>query len=86
MGKPIVESTTLETRFSGEVKLTNARYVKNRDNKPVILSRSGELSVIDACNRACSFCPKSDESIAPNSYQKMTIKFVHLILRAAFGV
>ena len=35
-----------------------------------------ELSVIDACNRACSFCPKSDESIAPNSYQKMTIKLV----------
>lgn len=31
-----------------------------------------ELSLIDNCNRSCSFCPKSDESIAPNTHQKMT--------------
>ncbi len=30
-----------------------------------------ELSLIDACNRSCSFCPKADESIAPNTYNKM---------------
>ena len=30
-----------------------------------------ELSLIDVCNRTCSFCPKSDESVAPNTYQKM---------------
>ena len=30
-----------------------------------------ELSLIDACNRSCSFCPKVDPSIAPNTYQKM---------------
>ena len=30
-----------------------------------------ELSLIDVCNRSCSFCPKSDESIAPNTHQKM---------------
>ena len=30
-----------------------------------------ELSLIDACNRSCSFCPKSDFDIAPNTYQKM---------------
>lgn len=35
-----------------------------------------ELSVIDACNRTCSFCPKADDSIAPNSYQKMTTTLV----------
>ena len=35
-----------------------------------------ELSIIDVCNRTCSFCPKSDESIAPNSYQKMTMLLV----------
>ena len=29
-----------------------------------------ELSVIDVCNRSCSFCPKSDENVAPNTYQK----------------
>ena len=31
-----------------------------------------ELSLIDVCNRSCSFCPKSDEKIAPNTYQKMS--------------
>ena len=30
-----------------------------------------ELSLIDTCNRACSFCPKSNEEIAPNTHQKM---------------
>ena len=31
-----------------------------------------ELSLIDVCNRSCSFCPKSDPSIAPDTYQKMS--------------
>ena len=31
-----------------------------------------ELSLIDACNRKCIFCPKSDKSIAPDTYQKMS--------------
>ena len=31
-----------------------------------------ELSLIDVCNRSCSFCPKSDPSVAPNTYQKMS--------------
>lgn len=31
-----------------------------------------ELSLIDVCNRSCSFCPKSNSSIAPNTYQKMS--------------
>tara|TARA_B100000959_G_C14865401_1_gene576032 strand:+ start:189 stop:1055 length:867 start_codon:yes stop_codon:yes gene_type:complete len=31
-----------------------------------------ELSLIDVCNRSCSFCPKSDEKVAPNTYQKMS--------------
>ena len=35
-----------------------------------------ELSLIDVCNRSCSFCPKSDENIAPNTYQKMTMKLI----------
>ena len=30
-----------------------------------------ELSIIDVCNRTCSFCPKSDPSIAPDTFQKM---------------
>ena len=35
-----------------------------------------ELSLIDACNRVCSFCPKSDFDVAPNTYQKMTLGFI----------
>lgn len=31
-----------------------------------------ELSLIDVCNRSCVFCPKSDDSIAPDTYQKMS--------------
>ena len=35
-----------------------------------------ELSLIDVCNRSCSFCPKSDPKIAPDTYQKMTMKLI----------
>jgi len=31
-----------------------------------------ELSLIDVCNRTCSFCPKSDPSVAPDTYQNMS--------------
>ena len=30
-----------------------------------------ELSLIDNCNRSCSFCPKSDDTVAPNTHQMM---------------
>ena len=26
-----------------------------------------ELSLIDVCNRSCSFCPKADQSVAPDT-------------------
>ena len=35
-----------------------------------------ELSLIDVCNRSCSFCPKSDPNIAPDTYQKMTTQLI----------
>jgi radical SAM protein with 4Fe4S-binding SPASM domain len=35
-----------------------------------------ELSLIDVCNRACSFCPKADDTVAPNTYQKMNFKLI----------
>ena len=35
-----------------------------------------ELSLIDVCNRSCSFCPKSDDKVAPDTYQKMSKKLI----------
>ena len=35
-----------------------------------------ELSIIDVCNRTCSFCPKSDPKIAPDTYQKMQMNLI----------
>ena len=35
-----------------------------------------ELSIIDVCNRTCSFCPKSDPKIAPDTYQKMSLVLI----------
>jgi len=39
-----------------------------------------ELSLIDVCNRTCSFCPKSDENVAPDTYQKMTMKLIDKLI------
>ena len=62
--------------------------LKNINRKKPILDRSPqffsgvpipswvELSLIDVCNRSCSFCPKSDASIAPNTYQRMTMALI----------
>ena len=36
-----------------------------------------ELSIIDVCNRSCSFCPKSDPKVAPNTYQKMQMNLIN---------
>ena len=35
-----------------------------------------ELSLIDVCNRICSFCPKSDPTVAPDTYQMMSRKLI----------
>ena len=35
-----------------------------------------ELSIIDVCNRSCSFCPKSDPKVAPNTYQRMQMNLI----------
>ena len=39
-----------------------------------------ELSLIDVCNRDCSFCPKSDESVSPNTYMKMEQALVEKLI------
>ena len=38
-----------------------------------------ELSLIDVCNRKCSFCPKSEELVAPDTYQSMTRSLIEKI-------
>ena len=40
-----------------------------------------EISIIDVCNRSCIFCPKSDISIAPDTYQKMSRKLIDKLYR-----
>ena len=38
-----------------------------------------ELSLIDVCNRTCSFCPKSDPKVAPDTFQKMSRNIIDKI-------
>ena len=38
-----------------------------------------ELSLIDACNKKCIFCPKSDPKVAPDTYQRMSRKIIDKI-------
>ena len=52
--------------------------IENIVNESLVVDASGvplpswiEISPIDMCNRACVFCPKSDDSIAPNQNHKM---------------
>jgi radical SAM protein with 4Fe4S-binding SPASM domain len=40
-----------------------------------------ELSIIDVCNRSCIFCPKSDQSIAPNTYQRMQLVLIDKLVK-----
>ena len=40
-----------------------------------------ELSLIDVCNRDCSFCPKSDANIAPNTYNKMEFTLIDKMIK-----
>ena len=67
---------------SKETRLKNIkRKVRILDKEPefhkgIPLPSWIEISIIDVCNRTCSFCPKSDPNIAPNTYQKMEMTLV----------
>ena len=62
------------------------RRTKIVDGKPDIkfgvpLPTWVELSLIDVCNRKCSFCPKSDSSVAPDTYQIMSRLIIEKIYK-----
>ena len=40
-----------------------------------------ELSIIDVCNRSCTFCPKVDPKVAPNTYQKMNMVLINKLAK-----
>jgi len=42
-----VETNTMETAFSGNIKLENCRTVINREGKEIVLSRAGEIKIFD---------------------------------------
>lgn len=46
-----VETSTLESRFSGNIKFKNIRSIKNREGKSIVLSRNGEVQVVDDSGR-----------------------------------
>jgi len=41
--------------------------------------KSVEINPVDICNRACSFCPRSDTDLYPNTKEKMSLELVSKI-------
>jgi radical SAM protein with 4Fe4S-binding SPASM domain len=68
--------STIKKNIQRRKKIVNDRldYFKNNPNPTWV-----ELSIIDVCNRSCNFCPKSDASIAPNTYQQMSLGLIEKI-------
>ncbi|MBP6217703.1 MAG: DNA-directed RNA polymerase subunit beta' [Oligoflexales bacterium] len=52
-----VETNTLESRFTGTVQFRNLRCIKNREGKLVVLSRSGEIAVVDESGKTRDIYP-----------------------------
>ncbi|MCB9228395.1 MAG: DNA-directed RNA polymerase subunit beta' [Deltaproteobacteria bacterium] len=42
-----VESTSVESRFTGKISFLNIRSVKNSEGREVVLSRNGEIRILD---------------------------------------
>lgn len=74
--KPLFK--TIELNIKRRTVIVND-VISTFKNKPI--PSWIELSIIDACNRDCSFCPKSDPKIAPNSYQRMNMVLIDKICK-----
>jgi len=70
--KPL--SKTIEINIKRRTVIVNDILSKHK-NKPI--PSWIELSIIDVCNRSCSFCPKSDPKVAPNTYQMMKMNLIN---------
>jgi len=72
------------TKETIEKNINRKKPILDRDPqfyKGVPLPSYIELSMIDVCNRDCSFCPKSDHSLAPNTYNKMEKPLVEKLIK-----
>ena len=65
---PLDPKETIKKNISRRKTNCRSRY---RCFRRIALPTWIELSLIDVCNRSCSFCPKADETIAPDTYMKM---------------
>tara|TARA_Y100001935_G_C17300302_1_gene508796 strand:- start:122 stop:1021 length:900 start_codon:yes stop_codon:yes gene_type:complete len=59
---------TIKLNLKRRSEVVDKVYIKDDLPLPTWI----ELSLIDACNRKCVFCPKSNESVAPDTFQKMS--------------
>ena len=59
---------TIKNNLERRSKSVDVVELYNNVPKPTWI----ELSLIDVCNRKCVFCPKANEDIAPDTYQKMS--------------
>jgi DNA-directed RNA polymerase subunit beta' len=71
-----VEKSTIDSRFSGRLKFNNIRHVTNRDGQLVVLTRNGEIQVMDDAGKVKETYPivygsvllvKEGGSIAPGA-------------------
>ncbi len=74
----------LDPKEAIEKNIERKKPILDRDPqfyKGVPLPSWIELSLIDVCNRSCSFCPKSDHSIAPDTYNKMSNVLIEKLIK-----
>ena len=79
MNNKIGHNSTLDPKETIQKNITRKKPILDREPQffnGVPIPSWIELSLIDACNRSCNFCPKFDEKIAPNTYNKMEFDLI----------